>query len=259
MKGPNNPFASGFGGFSSAWNSLSTLGPKLLIVIDGYDIVRNSPKRKVKNIPQDIIDLLEGKLFPESRIIIISTSQNIVDILPLVQRHVKYEGLTWGKSVSLLSGGQWRSHSRFLETVQQCSHLRNVARTPLGCLALATGYEICNGDLPTEEIDVIESVMNWVSSTDATQSHIAELGRLALFSLKTKRTTMTTTEIKMYCSNPESSILNCLEKAHLFGKTAKKKNEHMYTPICAGIIELLAANYIASLANRPGLLAGLYI
>lgn len=253
-KGPNNPFASGFGGFSSAWNSLSALGPKLLIVIDGYDIVRNSPKRKAKNISQDIIDLLEGKLFPESRIIIISTSQNIVDILPLVQRHVKYEGLTWGKSVSLLSGGQWRSQSRFLETVQRCIHLRNVARTPLGCLALAIGYEISNGDLPTEEIDVVESIMNWIAS-DATQTHIAELGRLALFSLKTKRTTMTTTEIKMYCSNPESSILNCLEKAQLFGKSAKKKNEHIFTPICAGIIELLAANYIASLANRPGLLA----
>lgn len=253
-KGPNNPFASGFGGFSSAWNSLAALGPKLLIVIDGYDIVRSSPKRKTKNMPQDIIDLLEGKLFPESRIIIISTSQNIVDIVPLVHRRVKYEGLTWGKSVSLLSGGQWRQQSRFLETIQRCVHLRNVARSPLGCLALAAGYEICNGDLPTEEIDVVESIMNWIAP-DATQTHIAELGRLALFSLKTKRTTVTTTEVKMYCSNPESSILNCLEKAQLFGKSAKKKNEFIYTPICPGIIELLAANYIASLANRPGLLA----
>lgn len=174
--------------------------------------------------------------------------------MPLVQRHVKYEGLAWGKSASLLSNGQWRTQSRLLETVQQSPHLRTVARTPLGCLALAAIYEVCNGDVPTDEIDVVESIMTCVAP-DAQQTHIAELGRLALFSLKTKRTTMTTAEIKMYCSNPDSTILNCLEKAQLFGKTAKKKNECIYTPICAGIIELLAANYIASLANRPGLLA----
>lgn len=254
-KSSSNPFANGFSGFSLAWNSLSALGPKLLIVIDGYDFVRNSPKRKAKNMPMDIIDLLEGRLFPESRIIIISTCQNIDDVLPLVQRHVKYEGLTWGKSVSLFShyGSQWHSESHFLETIQRNVHLRNVARTPLGCLALITGYDITNGDLPSEEIDVIESIVNWIAS-DAAQAQIAEVGRLALFSLKTKRTTITTAEIKMYCSNPESSILNCFEKTQHFSKTARKKNEHIYTPICSGIIELLAANYIASLANRPGLL-----
>lgn len=196
--------------------------------------------------------MLEGKLFPESRIIIISTTQNVIDMLPLVQRHVRYEGLTFGRSASLLGGGQWGAPTRLLDTTQRCPNLRNVARTPLGCLALAAIYD--NGDLPTEEIDVIESIMNTVAP-DATQIHIAELGRLALFALKTKRTTMTSTEIKMYCSNPDSSILNCLEKAQLFGKSAKKKNECIFTPICAGIIELLAANYIASLANRPGLLA----
>lgn len=253
-KSSNNPFVNSFSGFSSAWNSLIALGSKLLIVIDDYDIVRNSPKRKAKNMPSDIVDLLEGKLFPESRIIIISTCQNIGDILPLVQRHIKYEGLTWNKSVSLLTMGQWPLDAHHLDIIQRNSFLRNVARTPLGCLALMLGYEITNGDYPTEEIDVIESVMNWIA-LDATHAQIAEVGRLALFSLKTKRTIITTAEIKMYCSNPESSILDCFERAQLFSKTAKKKNEYIFTPIFAGIIELLAANYIASLANRPGLLA----
>lgn len=253
-KGPSNPFGSGFGGFSSAWSTLAALGPKLLIIIDGYDITRNPAKRKAKNIPQDIIDLLEGKLFPESRIIIISTSQNLVDILPLVQRHVKYEGLAWGKSASLLCGGQWRSQTHLLDAVQRNVHLRRVARTPLGCLALVAIHAVCNGEMPNEEIDIVESIMQLIAP-DATQAQTAELGRLALFALKTKRTTMMTAEIKMYCSNPESSILNCLEKAHVFGKTAKKRNDYIFTPICSGIIELLAANYIASLANRPGLLA----
>lgn len=253
-KGPNNPFISSFGGFSSAWHSLSTLGPKLLFVIDGYDCIRSTPKRKAKNIPQDIIDLLEGKLFPEARIIVISVSQNASEVLPLVQRHIKYDGLTWGRSASLLGGGQWGAPSRLLDAVQRCTHLRDVARTPIGCLALATVFEVQNGDMPTDEIDVIELVMNAVAP-DSTQSHIAELGRLALFSLKTKRSIITSAEVKMYCSNPDSCILNCMNRCTIFGKTARKKNEYTYTPICPGIIEYLAANYITSLANRPGLLA----
>lgn len=252
-KGPNNPFAT-FGGFSAAWSSLAALGPKLLIVLDGYDSIRGTSKRKNKNVSQDVVDLLEGKLFPEARIIIISVTQNVFDVLPLMQRHVKYEGLTWGRSASLLGGGQWGGPSRLLDAVQACAHLRNIARTPLGCLALATIYDSTNGDMPTEEIDVVESVLNCVAS-DSSQTNVAELGRLALFSLKTKRSAVTTAEIKMYCSNPESSILASLDKGPLFGKTAKKKNEHFYTPICTGIAEFLAANYIASLANRPGLLA----
>lgn len=225
-----------------------------MIILDGYDSIRGTPKRKSKNVPQDVIDLLEGKLFPESRIIIISISANIFDILPLMQRHIKYEGLTWGRSASLLGGGQWGAPSQLLDTVQGCMHLRSVARTPMGCLALAGIYDVNNGALPTEEMDIIESIMNCIAP-DCSQVNIAELGRLALFSLKTKRTAITTAEVKMYCSHPESSVLGCYERALLFGKTAKKKNEHLYTPICAGIAEFLAANYIASLANRPGLLA----
>lgn len=233
---------------------MSALGPKLLIILDGYDSIKGTAKGKNKNIPQDVIDLLEGKLFPESRIIIISISSNVFDILPLMQRHIKYEGLTWGRSASLLGGGQWGAPSQLLDTVQACMHLRNIARTPLGCLALASVYDANHGALPTEEMDIIESVITCIAP-DCSQVNIAELGRLALFSLKTKRTSITTTEVKMYCSNPESSILGCYERALLFGKTAKKKNEYLYTPICPDIAEFLAANYIASLANRPGLLA----
>lgn len=252
-KGPNNPFAT-FGGFSAAWSSLTALGPKLLIILDGYDNIRGPVKRKNKNISQDVVDLLEGKLFPESRIIIISVTPNVFDVLPLMQRHVKYEGLTWGRSASLLGGGQWGAPSRLLDIVQSSVHLRNVARTPLGCLALASIYLSSSGDMPMEEIDVVESVLNCVAA-DSSQTNVAELGRLALFALKTKRSAVTTAEIKMYCSNPESSVLSSLDKALLFGKTAKKRNEHFYTPICADIAEFLAANYVASLAHRPGLLA----
>lgn len=226
----------------------------MLFVIDGYDLARSSKGGKNKGMPQDVIDLLEGRLFPEARVIVISVTPSCVDLLPLMQRHVTYEGLTWGRSASLLGGGQWGAPSRLLDTVQECIHLRNMARTPIGCLALSTIYESGGDSFPKEEIDIIESVLNCVAC-DSSQTNIVELGRLALFCLKAKRPYVTTSEIKMYCSSMEAPILGCLEKLPLFGRTAKRKHEHYYAPICPGIAEFLAANYLASLVGRPGLLS----
>lgn len=257
-KGHPNPFASGFGGFNSAWNTLESLKGKLLFVIDGYDIPRTrittKSRNKNKTTPQDVLDLLEGRLFPEARVIVISSAQNCLDLLPLMQRHVKYEGLTWGRSASLLGGGQWGAPTRLLDIVQNSQYLRNAVRTPLSCLAVATIYETTGTDLPTEEVDVMEAIVNCIAP-NTSQANIAELGRLALFCLKTKRNIFTSAEIRMYCSAPESSIIGCFEKSPLFGRTAKRKGEYFYSPICQGVSEYLAANYLVSLSNRPGLLA----
>ncbi|XP_035895256.1 uncharacterized protein LOC118504640 [Anopheles stephensi] len=251
-RGPPNPFASGFGGFSAAWNSLEALKGKLLIVLDGYDV--QCKTRKSKTMPKDVIDLLEGRLFPEARVILISVTASCTELLPLMQRHITFEGLVWGRSVSLLGGGQWGAPTRLIDTVQSCRHLRNIARTTLGCLAIAAIYESSGGELPTDELDVIASVFNCVAA-NSSHTQVTELGRLALFCLKTKRSTVTSAELKMYCSSPETNIAGCLDRAQLFGRTSKRKSEYYYTIICPGLAEFLAANYIVSLANRPGLLA----
>lgn len=255
-----NPFPSGFSGFVAAWRSLEALGPKLLIILDGFDTQKSSPKRKERHYHGDVHDLLEGKLFPEARIIITTSSPvNIIELLPIVQRHLTYEGITWGRSASILLGGdQWGGPSPLLETVQECRNLRNIVRTPLGCLAVSAFFESISTtgdrDLPTEELDVIESILNCVTR-DPKPQHITELGRLAMFCLKMKRPSITLTELRMYCSSPESTIMGCLDKNLLVGKSAKKKGEFVYNFICPNMAEFLAASYIASLANRPGLLA----
>uniref|UniRef100_A0AAG5CQG3 NACHT domain-containing protein n=1 Tax=Anopheles atroparvus TaxID=41427 RepID=A0AAG5CQG3_ANOAO len=251
-RGPPNPFASGFGGFSAAWASLEALKGKLLIVLDGYDV--QCKTRKGKSMPKDVIDLLEGRLFPEARVVLISVTSSCAELLPLMQRHITCEGLIWGRSVSLLGGGQWGAPTRLIDTVQSCRQLRSIARTTLGCLAIAAIYESSGGELPTDELDVIASVFNCVA-TNSSHTQVTELGRLALFCLKTKRSTVTSAELKMYCSAPETNIAGCLDRAQLFGRTAKRKSEHHYTIICPGLAEFLAANYIVSLASRPGLLA----
>uniref|UniRef100_A0A182ND38 NACHT domain-containing protein n=1 Tax=Anopheles dirus TaxID=7168 RepID=A0A182ND38_9DIPT len=251
-RGPPNPFASGFGGFSAAWSSLEALKGKLLIVLDGYDV--QCKARKSRSMPKDVVDLLEGRLFPEARVVLISVTASCAELLPLMQRHITFEGLVWGRSVSLLGGGQWGAPTRLLDAVQSCRQLRNIARTTLGCLAVAAIYASSGGELPTDELDVIASVFNCVAA-NSSHTQLTELGRLALFCLKTKRSTVTAAELKMYCSAPETNIAGCLDRAQLFGRTAKRKSDHYYTIICPGLAEFLAANYIVSLANRPGLLA----
>lgn len=260
-KGPSNPFSTsfGFGGFNSAWNTLEGLKGKLLFVLEGNDMIalsRSNPKNKNKNknAQQDIVDLLEGKLFPESRVILISVAPHCTDLLPLMQRHITYEGLSWGRSASLMGGGQWGAPTRLLDQVQNVQHLRNAVRTTMGCLAVASLYETHSGELPTDEVDVIESIINCIAP-NIPHSHISELGRLTLFCLKTKRTMFSSTEIRMYCSVPDSPLMGCFDKIPLFGRTARRKEEYSFTPICHGISEFLAANYLVSLANRPGLLA----
>ncbi|KAL5282564.1 hypothetical protein ACFFRR_005584 [Megaselia abdita] len=259
-KGPLNPFSSGFNGFAAAWNSLEALGPKLLILLDGYDTQKSSPKRKGRQYPSDVHDFLEGKIFPEARTIITTSAPgNSIELLPIVQRHLIYEGITWGRSASiLLGGGQWGGPSRLLDTVQECPNLRNIVRTPLGCLAVSALFESItttgDGDLPTEELDVIESILNCVTRNPRPQ-HVAELGRLAMFCLKMRRPFITLAELRMYCSSPESTMMGCLDKNLLVGKAAKKKGEFVYNFICPNMAEFLAASYLASLVNRPGLLA----
>ncbi|XP_021713152.1 uncharacterized protein LOC5568718 [Aedes aegypti] len=251
-RGTQNPFASGFGGFNAAWNSLESLKSKLLIVLDGYDV--QSKSRKNKSVQKDVTDLLEGRLFPEARVILISVTSSCGELLPLMQRHITFEGITWGRSVSLLGGGQWGAPTRLIDCVQDCRHLRNIARTSLGCLAISAIYAANGGVLPTDEIDVIASVFNCVAN-NSSHTQVTELGRLALFCLKTKRSTVSSAELKMYCSSPETNIIGCLDKAPVFGRTSRRKSEFCYTTICPGIAEFLAANYIVSLASRPGLLA----
>lgn len=266
-KGPSNPFNNCSGGFGAAWTSLEALGPKLLIVLDGYVSLKsctNTNGKKGKSIalggssakqqyPADVVELLEGKLFPEARVIITTYSNNCSELMPSVQRHLIYEGLTWGRSVSILESGQWGGSLRLLDDIQENIHLRNAVRTPLGCLAVAAIFEGSGGNLTFDELDVVESILNCVCPA-ATAALVSELGRLALFCLKMKRSFMTLAELKMYCSMPDN-IISCLDKHQLFGKTAKKKGEYVFNVICPGLMEYLAASYLASLACSPGLLS----
>jgi hypothetical protein len=109
------------------------------------------------------------------------------------------------------------------------------------------------GSVCNNEIDMIESILQ-IHGIAPNSHYVVELGRLTLFLLKTNRNFFTSADLRIFCSSPES-IIYCFEKSPLFGKSAKKRSEYYYTPICDGICEYLAAKFLVSMTNIPGLLA----
>jgi hypothetical protein len=246
---------------SSTWSILESLGSKLLLIIDTCDIALSKSNNRSKHVCDDMINLLEGKLLPESRLIILGGSSQSNYLLQFTQRHIKHEGILWTRSMILLGGGgnQWGASTRLLEIVQKFPFLKSIARSPLGCLLIGQLYESnCEQFQSEDEVDFIEGFITCVMTQDFKfyQPHMIELGRLALFCLKMKHSGFSNTELKLYCSAPDSPfVVGCFEKNRLFGKSAKKRGEFFYYPICVGILEFLAATYIVSIANRPELLA----
>lgn len=243
---------------NSTWNILESLGVKLLLIIDTNDAtLSRSSNKSHKNSCDDIANLLEGRLLPDTRLILLGGSSQSNHLLQFTQRHIKYEGISWGRSALLLGGGQWGASTRLLDLIQKSQFLKCVARSPLGCLAIAQIYESNAGQFEVEdEVDIIESFINIIApNIKYHQPYSVELGRLALFCLKMKHSGFSTSELKLYCSAPDSPFIGCFEKCQLFGKTAKKRGEFLYSPMCSGILEFLAATYLVSLANRPEILA----
>lgn len=241
---------------SSTWSVLESLGTKLLIIIDTCDIVLLKSSNN-KSKCDDIINLLEGRLLPESRLILVGGSSQSSHLLQFTQRHIKYEGILWKFSNLLLGCGQWSAPTRLFDAIQNSLLLKSIVRSPLGCVAVTQVYELIGSELETEDdIDIIEAIFNNVIAPNSNIHHpqSAELGRLSLFCLKMKHSGFSTTELKLYCSTPNSSFLGCFEKSQLFGKSANKREEFFYSPICEGVLEFLAAIYLVSLANRPELL-----
>lgn len=147
---------------SSTWTILESLGAKLLLIIDTCDMALCRTSIKTKNLCDDIINLLEGRLLPESRVIVVGSTLQSNYLLQFTQRHIKYEGILWARSTLLLGrGGQWGASTRLLDTIQKSQLLKSIARSPLGCLVISQLYEQnCEHFQAEDEVDLIEAIIS---------------------------------------------------------------------------------------------------
>ncbi|GLH16211.1 Uncharacterized protein GBIM_20550 [Gryllus bimaculatus] len=127
---------SGSNGFAHIWKCLGLLEDRLLFVLDGYDEAvalaaaaagqeatgAGAGAGGAKEALGDAVDLLEGRLFPECRVLVTCSPAWSAALLPLVQRRVVLRGMDWAHVERLVhayfaSNHKPESASRFLEEV----------------------------------------------------------------------------------------------------------------------------------------------
>lgn len=286
--------AGGSNSFLQVWKNLHLLEDKLLFVLDGYDeAVRvyglegckttGTGVSGGKDALGDALDLLEGRLFPESRILLTCCPGWSQDIAGFVQRRVLLHGLDWQHVEKLTAayfcGNKKKDHaSRLLDTV--CSSptvLRPLACWPLGWLLLCVLYEEDCGYIPTDTLDLHQALFKCLirrslmkrgdaltmgmNATSDLPGHckklLAEFGKLALACIKEERFLYTDGEIRAHCRGGglEVTELGFLMRGLNFSKShAHKKRPDFYTPIHRSFAEFLAAYYISSVVHYANIL-----
>ncbi|XP_075222763.1 uncharacterized protein LOC142325204 isoform X2 [Lycorma delicatula] len=279
------PKGSTGSGFLQIWKTLHLLEDRLLFVLDGYDeAVRGFGLESGREGLGDALDLLEGRIFPECRILITCCPGWSSDLIGFVQRRILLLGLDWVHvqrlTSSFFSSSKDQHHiNRFLDTVSASPNvLKPLACWPLGWLVLCVLYDEDCGYLPTDSLELHQSlfkclirrslikrgdVLNTTLNTSSSdlpghcKKLLAEFGKLALTCIKEDRFSYTDVEIRTHCRGGglEITELGFLMRGLNFGRShSQKKRPDYYTPIHRSLAEFLAAYYISSIVHYANIL-----
>lgn len=286
--------AGGSNSFLQVWKTLQQLEDRLLFVLDGYDeAVRigsfESTNKSSSNgltggreALGDAIDLIEGKLFPECRVLVTCCPGWSSEMTNSIQRRVLLNGLDWNHVEKLVAtyflGSKKQDHkTRLLDTVcSSPSVLKPLASWPLGWLLLCVLYEEDCGYIPSDTLDLHQALFKCLirrsltkrgdvftctlNSTDLPghcKKLLAEFGKLALACVKEERFMYTDAEIRAHCrgGNVEIVELGFLMRGLNFSKChIQKKRSDCYTPIHRSFAEFLSAYYISSVVHYANIL-----
>ncbi|XP_067000961.2 uncharacterized protein [Anabrus simplex] len=287
----------GGNGFAHVWKCLGLLEDRLLFVLDGYDEAvtlagiesgkgqsggSGTNTNAGREALGDAVELLEGRLFPDCRILVTCCSGWSSELIPLVQRRVLLHGLDWLHVERLVtayfvSNKKPESANRFIEVVCASQQvLRPLACWPLGWLLLCVMFEEEGGNLPSDTLDVHQALfkclirrslvrkgeilMSNTSSSDLPghcKKLLAEFGKLALICIKEDRFVYTDAEIRSHCRGGglEVTELGFLTRGLNFGRSYNlKKRADYYTPLLRTFAEFLAAYYISSVVHYANIL-----
>ena len=125
------------------WRTLQLLEDRVLFVLDGYD---ECPAGRASL--GDAADLLEGRLFPEARVLVTCSANDAPTIGPLVQRRLHLAGLEWPHVERLcvayfIHNDMAEKACEFLEVLNvQPLGVRQLAQHPLGWIMLCVLYQV---------------------------------------------------------------------------------------------------------------------
>lgn len=124
------------------WRTLQLLEDRVLFVLDGYDECGRASQLG------EAADLLEGRLFPEARLLVTCSANDAPSIGPLVQRRLHLAGLEWPHVERLcvayfIHNDMAGKACEFLEVLNfQPLGVRQLAQHPLGWIMLCVLYQV---------------------------------------------------------------------------------------------------------------------
>ncbi|KAJ8672961.1 hypothetical protein QAD02_004222 [Eretmocerus hayati] len=260
----------------AAWRSLHLLEDRLLFVLDGYEQCSGSGANSGINggtssrrqALGDALDLLEGRLFPEARLLLTCSPQDAASVAPLVHRRLHLAGLEWPHVERLcvayfIHNDLADKACDFLELINvQPLAARQLAQHPLGWLMLCALYQD-SGAVPSEMSSLVQSAVKCIvrRSLDPPlqpgeelpghcRKRLEDFGKLALAALREGRSCYSESELRARGGGIEITRLGFLNKGTTLSQQHRRGNKcDLYTPIHLSVVEFLAAYYLSSVAQ----------
>ncbi|XP_036145696.1 uncharacterized protein LOC105837413 isoform X2 [Monomorium pharaonis] len=249
---------------AQVWRTLHLMEDRVLFVLDGYDECVGG-----RTSLGDAADLLEGRLFPDARILVTCSPSNSIALAPLVQRRIHLAGLEWPHVERLcvayfIHNDIAEKACEFLEALNvQPQSVRQLGQHPLGWIMLCCLYQDF-GSLPTETSALVQAAVKCIvkRSLDPPipyneeipghcRKRLEDFGKVSLAALREGRCCYTEAELRARGGGIEVTRLGFLTRGLTFGQ---RRKPDLYTPIHMAVAEFLAAYYLTSVAQYANIL-----
>ncbi|KAL0099462.1 hypothetical protein PUN28_020170 [Cardiocondyla obscurior] len=249
---------------TQVWRTLHLMEDRVLFVLDGYDECVGG-----RASLGDAADLLEGRLFPDARILVTCSPSNSSALAPLVQRRIHLAGLEWPHVERLcvayfIHNDIAEKACEFLEALNvQPQSVRQLGQHPLGWIMLCCLYQDY-GSLPTETSALVQAAVKCIvkRSLDPPipyneeipghcRKRLEDFGKVSLAALREGRCCYTEAELRARGGGIEVTRLGFLTRGLTFGQ---RRKPDLYTPIHMAVAEFLAAYYLTSVAQYANIL-----
>ncbi|XP_024938104.1 uncharacterized protein LOC112493602 isoform X2 [Cephus cinctus] len=249
---------------AQVWRTLHLIEDRVLFVLDGYDECVGG-----RASLGDAVDLLEGRLFPDARLLVTCSPNNSPTLSPLVQRRIHLAGLEWPHVERLcvayfIHNDVAERACEFLEALNvQPQAVKQLGQHPLGWIMLCSLYQD-SGSLPTETSALVQAAVKCIvkRSLDPPvpyneeipghcRKRLEDFGKLSLAALREGRCCYTEAELRARGGGIEVTRLGFLTRGLTFGQ---RRKPDLYTPIHMAVAEFLAAYYLTSVAQYANIL-----
>ncbi|XP_076656954.1 uncharacterized protein LOC143361451 isoform X2 [Halictus rubicundus] len=249
---------------AQVWRTLHLMEDRVQFILDGYDECVGG-----RASLGDAVDLLEGRLFPDARILVTCSPSNAAALSPLVQRRIHLAGLEWPHVERLcvayfIHNDIAEKACEFLEALNvQPQSVKQLGQHPLGWIMLCCLYQD-SGSFPSETSALVQAAVKCIvkRSLDPPvpyneeipghcRKRLEDFGKLSLAALREGRCCYTEAELRARGGGIEVTRLGFLTKGLTFGQ---RRKPDLYSPVHMAVAEFLAAYYLTSVAQYANIL-----